>query len=325
VERNPVNVEGDAESCVEWSHTSVMPEEVLALLAVRPGGRYIDGTVGSGGHSARILAALEGSGGLLGLDRDAEALRRAAARLGASPNLHLMESNYSEMKVAMKTQEWEHVDGVLLDLGTSLDQLNTPVRGFSFRQEGPLDMRMGRDADCTAGEWIRDTEEEAMARVFWELGGDSASRRIARAICARRKQTAFETTIELAEVVARSCGRPPGRIHPATRVFQAIRMVVNRELEHLRGGLSAALDALAEGGRLVVLSFHSGEDRLVKQFFAAHAGRVVSLAEGGSRWEGALPRVRLITRKAWVATPEEVLANPPSRSAKCRAVEIAHD
>jgi len=302
-----------------------MPEEVLSLLAVRPGGRYIDGTVGSGGHTGRILAALAGSGGVLGLDRDGEALRRAAGRLGASSQLYLVESNYSEMKLAMNNHGWNQVDGVLLDLGTSLDQLDTPARGFSFRREGPLDMRMGRDADCTAAEWIRDVEESAMARVFWELGGETASRRIARAICARRSHVPFETTTDLADVVAASCGRPPGRIHPATRVFQAIRMVVNRELEHLRRGLVAALDVLAEGGRLVVLSFHSGEDRMVKQFFAGHAGRLVSLEQGGSRWEGELPRVRLLTRKAWVATPEEVMANPPSRSAKCRAVEKCND
>ena len=303
-------------------HQSVMLDEAVALLAVQEAGVYIDGTVGAGGHSAAIAGRLGGAGRLLALDCDREALVRASRRLdGAGKKIIFCQSNYAAITDVAAQHGIKDVDGILLDLGISSDQLAAGERGFSFNSDGPLDMRLDKDGGgLTAADLVNTTDEEVLAGYLWEYGEERESRRIARAIVEARRHKEFRTTGELAAVVGR-VKRVRGKIHPATQTFQALRIVVNDELGNLAAGLVGALALLRPGGRLVVISFHSLEDRLVKRFFLEHQGRWESLAEGGQRWLGSEPRVRILTRKPLVATAEEIGDNPRARSAKLRAAE----
>ncbi len=306
-------------------HEPVMVREVLDWLRVRPGGVYLDGTFGAGGHARAILERAAPNGIVLGLDRDGEALARAdwVADVGgcAGCRLVLAHGNYADMARLARENGIESVDGVLLDAGVSSDQLDAPERGFGFLRDGPLDMRMDRAAGATAADWLNEAPDRELERVFREYGEERMARRIARVVVGERGRRPIRTTGALAELVCRAVGRRTGRIHPATRVFQALRIAVNDELIHLEAGLKAGLALLKRGGRMVAISFHSLEDRLAKRLFRDHEGRNVSLPAGGSAWEGLEPRVRVLTRKPVVAGATERGVNPRSRSAKLRAVE----
>jgi 16S rRNA (cytosine1402-N4)-methyltransferase len=288
---------------VERTHQPVLLEEVLEMLAVRPGGFYVDGTVGLGGHAAEILRRAAPDGRLLGLDRDGEALAIAAERLAPfGERARLDHADFRSLPQRLTAPP----DGVLLDLGVSSMQLDSPERGFSFQAEGPLDMRLDREEPHTAAELVNRLPETALADLIYRFGEEHASRRIARAIVTARRQARLATTSALAEVVRRAAGRSrrPG-LDPATLTVQALRIAVNRELEGLGESLGAVARALAPRGRLVVIAFHSLEDREVKQAFRA-------LGRDG---------FRLLTRKPVRPGEDEVRRNPRARSARLRALE----
>ena len=303
-------------------HTPVMVREIMDLLAIRPAGRYVDGTVGGGGHARALLERLGPQGFLLALDRDANAIAVAQEALAAwSSQCRFEQGNFGDLKSLAERHGLQAVDGVLLDLGMSSFQVDQAERGFSFMQDGPLDMRMDLSQPTTAAHLVNSMGEAVLAELIRSLSDEPAARRIARAIVRERRQGPIQTTGRLADLVVRVPGTRHGRIHPATRTFQALRMAVNRELESLTKGLAAAIGLLKPGGRLAVLSYHSLEDGCVKRIGKEHIGRRASLPAGGERWEGTLPPVRWITRKPLTATPEEILRNPRSRSAKLRVIE----
>lgn len=303
-------------------HQSVLKEDVLRLLDVREGGTYIDGTMGAGGHAEAILECIGGNGMLLAIDRDREALERAGRRVEQfGSRCRMVHGNFADMAALAANAGIRAVDGILLDLGVSSEQLDTGRRGFSFRHDGPLDMRMDVSGSRSAADVVNDATEAELVTLFRTLGEERQARRVAAAIVARRRRRAFVTTMDLADVVAAAKGGRRGRIHPATQVFQAIRMEVNGELDGIAEGLDAGLGVLREGGRMAVISFHSLEDRIVKRFFRAHAGRWEALAAGGERWDGTLPPMRRITRKPVRAAEAECGDNPRARSAKLRVAE----
>ena len=296
-------------------HIPVMLEQAVDALNVKEGGVYVDGTLGRAGHTREIVRR---GGTVIGIDRDDDALRAVGEM--KVPGLKAVKGRHGDIAEILKKERLEEVDGILLDLGVSSPQLDEGRRGFSFNAEGPLDMRMDRTGGMTAAELVRTGSEDELTNIFRTLGEEPNARRIAKAIVCARAGRMIETTLQLAGVVESAIGRH-GAHHPATRVFQALRMAVNDELGELTRALSGGLGSLRTGGRFVVITFESLTDRTVKRFFAAHAGRMVSLQQGGDRWEGELPRVRLVTRHAAVASREEVAANPRSRSAKMRAAE----
>ena len=297
-------------------HVPVLLNETIERLEVRPGGRYVDGTLGRAGHARAIV---ERGGQVLGIDRDGQAIDEVAA-LGLK-NLTAVRGNHGDLKKVADENGWNEVDGVLLDLGVSSPQLDEAGRGFSFLREGPLDMRMDRTSGVSAADLVNGESEERLAEIFRDWGEEPQAQRIARAIAKARGQgVRFRTTTELADFVERLVGRR-GAHHPATRVFQALRMETNDEMGELRRALEGGLELLKRGGRFAVITFESVTDRTVKQFFAAHAGREVSLQQGGVEWRGERPKVRVVTRKAVVAAEEELEANPRARSAKLRVAE----
>ena len=307
-------------------HVSVMLKEAVGALAVRPGGTYVDATLGSAGHAAEILARAGPNGRLLGIDRDAEALGRSRERLaGVQGHACLVQGAHGDLRKLAEENGFGAVDGMLLDLGVSSCQINTAARGFSFRLDGPLDMRMDASQGETAAELIARMDEQEMADLFYRLGEERQARRIARAIARERVSGALTTTGRLAAVVAAAVGRKEGPRHPATRVFQALRMAVNHELEDLALALEDGLRLLRPGGRMAVITFESLTDRLVKQRFAAHIGKWRSLQQGGEEWAGEWPAAVAVTRGAVTPSEEEVAANPRARSAKLRAVERKRD
>ena len=304
-------------------HVPVLLEETVSNLVTEPGGWYVDATAGAGGHAAAILAAAGLDARLLALDRDGEALELARAALAPFGERAILErANFSELADVAARHGVRGVRGVLLDLGVSSMQLDRPERGFSFQRDNPLDMRMDDRQELTAALLLKRLTEAELADVLWRYGEERMSRRIAKAVAqARARGAAPETTAQLAELVSNAKGGRRGHAHPATQTFQALRIAVNGELAALETVLPAALDLLAPGGRLAVISFHSLEDRMVKQFMAAHEGRMESLAKGGSRWSGQLPRARRVVRKAVVAGAGETERNPRARSAKLRVLE----
>ena len=289
------------------AHIPVLLEETIAALAVKPGGRYVDGTFGRGGHSREIARR---GGEVLGIDRDDEAV-------AAAGGMKVVKGRHGEIKEIANENGWNEADGVLLDLGVSSPQLDDAGRGFSFLREGPLDMRMDRSQGVSAADIVNGESAERLEEIFREFGEEPAARKIARGIAARRS---FKTTTDLAVFVERLSPRRSAR-HPATRVFQALRMAVNDEIGELERALSGGLALLRPGGRIAVISFESLTDRIVKKFFSAHAGKMVSLQQGGERWEGTPPRVRVVTRRAVTASENEMTRNPRSRSARLRAAE----
>ena len=296
-------------------HVSVMLTEAVDALNVREGGVYVDGTLGRAGHTKEILCR---GGKVIGIDRDDDALKAVEAL--SVQGLKAVKGNHGDVAKILKNEGLEKVDGILLDLGVSSPQLDEGERGFSFRADGPLDMRMDRTGGVTAADVVRDLDESGLTEIFRKYGEEPNARRIAKAIVKARDASLIDTTLQLAEIVERTVGRR-GAHHPATRVFQALRMHVNDEMGELERALADGLGCLKPGGRMAVITFESLTDRVVKHFFAAHAGRMVSLQQGGEMWKGELPRVMQVTRKAVVASDQEIAANPRSRSAKLRAVE----
>ena len=304
-------------------HVPVLLEETVARLVTEPGGWYVDGTAGAGGHAAALLAAAGLDARLLALDRDADALELARAALAPFGDRVVLErADFAGLAAVAARHGVREVRGVLLDLGVSSMQLDRPERGFSFLRDGPLDMRMDARQELTAAGLLRQLAPAALAEVLWRYGEEPMARRIAKAVAAAlARGEPLDTTAQLAALVAQAKGGRRGRVHPATQTFQALRIAVNGELAALEQALPAALELLAPGGRLAVISFHSLEDRLVKQFMAAHEGRMESLAKGGARWSGRLPRARRVTRKAVGPADEEIARNPRARSAKLRVLE----
>ena len=307
-------------------HRAVLLDEVMTWLAPRPGGLYLDGTLGGGGHTRAIAEAVGPAGRVLSLDQDAGALDRARANLGGvEERCLLVQGSFARMDELVAAQGLGKVDGVLLDIGISSDQLDDPERGFSFMREGPLDMRMDQSRAATAAELLNTLEEEAIVDLLRRYGEEPRARAIARKVVQVRDRAPFERTGQLADLVMGVYGGRRGRIHPATLTFQALRIAVNGELEALEQGLQAGLRILAPGGRLAVIAFHSLEDRMVKQFFVEHQGRMESLPEGGAKWIGTLPEMRILTRKPVMATDTECQENPRARSAKLRVAERRED
>lgn len=304
-------------------HIPVLLKETVKALDVKRGGVYIDGTLGRAGHAQEIL--LRGGAGttLVGIDRDMQALKGSAERLSSftDANVILEHGCHGSLAQIVQGKGIEKVDGILLDLGVSSPQLDEADRGFSFRADGPLDMRMDGSQGMTAAELVARRSEEELTVILRSLGEEPNARRIARAIVKERSIAPIATTGRLAELVEKTVGRH-GAHHPATRTFQALRMAVNDEMGELERALEGGLGLLKPGGRFVVITFESLTDRVVKVFFAAHVGKMVSLQQGGTRWEGRLPRARLVTRHAVTASDEEMALNPRSRSAKLRAIEM---
>jgi len=303
-------------------HQPVLLEEVVELLKPAAGGIYLDGTVGGGGHAAAILKRTGPTGKLIGLDCDDEAIARAGERLAEfGPQVRLIHGRYEDMEELATGAGVKQLDGVLLDMGVSSQQLDTPERGFSFMKDGPLDMRMDRSSGRTAADLVNGLPVEELERVFRDFGEERMARRIAGAVVTARNTEPFARTGRLAAVVEDSVGGRRSGIHPATRVFQALRIVVNGELDGAERGVEAGLRLLATGGRMAVITFHSLEDRLVKHCFSRHAGRWESLQQGGRRWVGERPVVRLVTRHVVTPSRAEQEINPRCRSAKLRVVE----
>lgn len=302
-----------------FHHVSVLMQEVLDLLRPAPGGRFLDGTIGGAGHAAALLETVGPEGFLYGIDQDPAALAVAEERLSRrGTNFELRRGNFAEVLPA-----WElpPLDGILLDLGVSSHQLDTAERGFSFRLEGPLDMRMG-ETGPSAADLVNDLSERELVEILFRYGEERQARGIARAILRRREEKPFRTTRELAEVVERLIPAfKAGGIHPATRTFQALRIAVNRELDVLTQVLPEAVAKLAPGGRLAVISFHSLEDRIVKTVFRDMARTCVCPPRLPVCACGTVPTVKVITPKPIEASEDEVRANARSRSAKLRVAE----
>jgi 16S rRNA (cytosine1402-N4)-methyltransferase len=303
------------------AHTPVLLDEVLDGLAVKADGRYCDATFGRGGHSAAILSRLGPTGRLCAIDRDPEAIAAGRERFAADHRLTLIRGSFGRLEERVRTANLEAgLQGVLLDLGVSSPQLDEARRGFSFMQDGPLDMRMDNESGISAAQWLARATEREIADVLFKLGEEKFSRRIARALIAARGSSPVTTTRQLAELVASAVPtREPGK-HPATRTFQAIRIHVNRELEEIEAALPQAVNLLAPGGRLCVISFHSLEDRMVKRFMRREAQGDPLYAELPDVPPHARPRLKLVGG-AVMAGEAEVAANPRARSAVLRVAE----
>jgi 16S rRNA (cytosine1402-N4)-methyltransferase len=291
------------------AHISVMPKEVLGLLGLQPGATVVDGTLGMGGHAALMAEAIGQSGHLIGIDRDPLSLAEAKKRLSPVPlKVDLLQGNFSDVDRLLAGIKVDAIDAMLLDLGISSFQLDDVTRGFAFKDDGPLDMRMDQSSGQSAADLVNRLPESELAKIIEDWGEDRFARRIAKAIVHRRSEEKIKTTGQLADVVLRSLpkGYTRGRIHPATRTFQALRIAVNGELASLSSALDKCLKVLKPGGRLCVIAFHSLEDRIVKTTFR--------------RWaEDGL--VTALTKKPLQPTDEECEQNSRSRSAKVRAIE----
>ena len=303
-------------------HIPVLLPNVLEALQANKGGNFIDCTVNGGGHAEGILSQSTPTGRLLGLDLDPYALSRCDLRLhGFGKRVVLLQQNFVQLLAAAEQVGFRKVDGILFDLGMSSLQLASPRRGFSWQQEGPLDMRMNPAQSLTAATIVNTWEQEALANLIWNYGEERYARRIARRIVERRRERPLALVSDLAKTVQAAYGRGRHRIHPATRTFQALRIAVNGELDHLQSALEQARDLLTSGGRLVVIAFHSLEDRIVKGFLQRAAGRCIC--------PGSIPQcvcnpretLRVLTRKPVRPDQLEQVRNPRSRSARLRIAE----
>ncbi len=305
----------------DFAHKPVMVAEVLAALKPGAGGRYVDGTVGGGGHAAAILDASSPTGWLYGCDRDGAAIEAAKARLAAfAGRFEIRQGNFADLAGWVPANS---CDGLLLDLGVSSPQLDQAGRGFSFQHDGPLDMRMDRGQPLTASELVKTAGVEELARIFWEWGGERDARRFAAAIVRDREGRPFATTRQLWELIERLAPRRGKKTHPATKVFQALRIAVNDEIGSLLRGLAGATGILKPGGRLAVITFHSLEDRVVKEFGRARARDYTFI--GGvdvpELREPRTPELKWVSRKAITPGATEQSDNPRSRSAQLRVLE----
>ena len=306
-----------------YNHVTVLLDEAVAALAVRSTGCYVDGTFGRGGHSRLILQQLGGGGRLLGFDKDPMAIAEGQALAAEDGRFVVVQRSFAEMAEELSGLGLAgKVDGVLLDLGVSSPQIDDPERGFSFMHDGPLDMRMDPSRGVSAAQWINTASEEDIARIFKEYGEERFSRRMARAVVLRRAEQPFERTADLAKVLTVANPAWEKGKNPATRAFQGLRIHVNSELDDLQRGLQSTLDMLAVGGRMVVISFHSLEDRMVKQFMRVQAkGEADKLPRNLPIIPEAFdPRLKLLGKPQF-ASDAEIRANPRSRSAVMRVAE----
>ena len=300
----------------EFTHAPVMLDEVIEALQIQPQGVYLDGTFGRGGHAREVLKRLDERGRLLLMDRDPTAIAQAEQEFGKDKRVRIRHANFAEM--ADWAEADKALDGVFLDLGVSSPQLDDASRGFSFQADGPLDMRMDPGSGRSAAEWLAAASESEIADVLWRYGEERLSRRIAKVIIEKRSEQPLETTIQLAELVAKTIGYRERHKHPATRTFQALRIHLNDELGALEAGLAAALERLKPGGRLVVISFHSLEDRVVKHFMRGQASRPINRRN--------LPPLEMVPSALHAlgkqfAGATELKVNPRSRSAVMRVAE----
>ncbi len=312
-------------------HLPVLPTEVMAYLDPEPGGRYIDGTLGGGGHTGMLLEWSAPTGQVLGIDTDLQALTRVRQRFAneiENNRLVLAHGNFSDLTRIARESGFLSLQGVLLDLGFSSDQMDTPERGFAFSHDGPLDMRLNQDEPQTAADLINSASEEEIADIIWRYGEERRSRQIARRIVRAREQKAITRTSQLAELAATGVPFKPGSIHPATRTFQALRIAINGELDRLTAVLPQMLEVLQldqeeqHGGRMAIISFHSLEDRIVKEFFQREAKDCICPPQIPVCVCEHKARLRILTRKPISASLEEVAANPRARSAKLRVAQM---
>lgn len=303
-------------------HQPVMPVEALAALDAGKGGLFVDATLGLGGHTELILQASP-LNSVIGFDRDAEAIALAKEQLAEfGERFEAIHSDYRQIKAALQERTVESVAGVLADLGVSSFQFDEPRRGFSFKSDSPLDMRMDRSQPTTAADLVNELSESELADVIYEFGEERAARRIARLIVAERAKAPIKTTMQLANLVVRAVHQKGHwRIHPATKTFQALRIATNRELDDLDQFVADAIDALKPDGRLVVITFHSLEDRIIKQAFRFQSGHCVCPPSQPVCQCGTAKRVTVLTRKAIQPTAAEIAVNPRARSAKLRACQ----
>ncbi|HSB66423.1 MAG TPA: 16S rRNA (cytosine(1402)-N(4))-methyltransferase RsmH [Anaerolineales bacterium] len=300
-------------------HLPVLYKEIIHAMQPRRGGLYVDGTVGAGGHAYGILQASSPDGLLLGMDVDPQALQLAQAKLGEfSQRVHLIQTSYTSLREQLSNLDWPQVDGILLDLGLSSIQLDTPGRGFSFQSEAPLDMRFNPSQGTTAADLVNSLDEETLADVLYRYGEEHRSRQVARAIVRARPIT---TTTQLANVVGGVTWGGRSGIHPATRTFQALRIAVNSELDALEALLPQTLDVLRLGGRLAIIAFHSLEDRMVKQFMRKESTDCLCPPGQPICTCGHKATLRVITGKPIRPQEDEVRSNPRSRSARLRVAE----
>jgi 16S rRNA (cytosine1402-N4)-methyltransferase len=303
-------------------HTPVLLNEVVTQLAPRSGGLYVDGTLGGGGHAAAVLEASAPDGRLIGLDWDEEAISAARERLKTyEARVQIVQACFAELEEVLMRVGATTLDGVLFDLGVSSRQFDEPSRGFSFQHNGPLDMRMSRSLKVSARDVLQMASVDELIRIFTEYGEERRAKAIARAIDRERQTHPIETTLQLVGLVERVLGPKRSSTHPATRVFQALRIHVNHELENLERGLEAAVQALKSGGRVAVISFHSLEDRLVKQYFGRLSITCVCPPGLPKCVCGKKQIVKVLTRKPITASDAEVAVNPRARSAKLRVAE----
>lgn len=300
-------------------HHPVLYQEIIHALSPRSAGRYVDATVGAGGHAWGILTASAPGGLLLGLDLDPQALEIASQRLSAfESRVTLLQASYTTLQAQLARLGWATVDGIVIDLGVSSMQIDTPGRGFSFLMDGPLDMRFSPAQTTSAADLVNTLPEMELADLIFRYGEEKLSRRIAHAIVQARP---LHTTTELANLILKASGGRHERIHPATRTFQALRIAVNQELQSVEDFLPQAVQALAPGGRLAVISFHSLEDRIVKQFFRRESRDCICPPKQPVCTCGHKASLIEITRHPMEASPEEAQTNPRSRSAKLRIIE----
>jgi len=310
---------------VSLTHQPVLHREVIDGLRIKPDGRYIDGTYGRGGHARSILAQLGENGRLVVMDRDPEAIAAARSALGADSRVTIIHDDYANMREQIGELDLlEKIDGILLDLGVSSPQLDDARRGFSFLHNGPLDMRMNPHSGLSAAQWLARADEAEIARVLWQYGEERHSRRIAREIVQTRSSRPIEDTATLAKLISDLLPRSKNNKHPATKSFQAIRIHLNQELAQIQSLMESIFDILRLGGRLLVISFHSLEDRLVKRFFKTQSSPP-RIPRGLPLRDSEIPSdIRLhIVSKAIKAGAEEIAANPRARSAVLRIVERA--
>ena len=309
---------------MEFKHTSVLLEETIENLKIRPDGIYVDGTLGGGGHALEVCRRLSATGSLIGIDQDEEAIAAAGERLREyKDQVTILRSNYCRMVPELKKRGIQAVDGILLDLGVSSYQLDNADRGFTYREDAPLDMRMDRSGTRTAADLVNTCEEEELYRIIRDYGEEKCAKSIARNICRARSEKAITTTGELIEIVKASI---PARMratggHPAKRTFQALRIEVNRELEVLEESLDGMIDFLRDGGRLCVITFHSLEDRIVKNIFRRNEHPCICPPEFPVCVCGRRPKGFVVTRKPIVPTEEEIKANRRAKSSKLRVFE----
>ena len=302
-------------------HTPVLVEEVLKYLLVNPSGIYIDGTLGGGGHSSEILKRLTSNAKLIGIDLDQEAVEKAGNRLSAfQKQIILKKGNFVEIANILDSLGFDQVDGILLDLGVSYHQIDSAERGFSYIKSGPLDMRMSKDAEMSAITIINNYSEKELEKIFKEFGEERRAHFIAKAIVKDRTKNPISTTDQIVKIIESEISFQY-RIKSLARIFQAIRIAVNKELENLRSFLDQSLQLLKSGGRLVIIAYHSLEDRMVKEFFAEQSNPCHCPPEFPMCVCGKEPTIRLLTRKVIRPKEDEIKLNPRSRSARLRAVE----